>query len=491
MNNAPHPAIQSRWTWLALVAALVAWGLTDVRNRGRIDPADPANPQVHKSDLTVYTEASKAFFDGRNPYTVANPRGWHYLYPPLFAIVLEPLAQFGSQTQVVIWYFLNLLVVWGCYRESRRILALLPGSTELDRTEVRSDRQAKPAAWIAWLAAATVAMPVLNTLQRGQVGVLVLYALLLGLRLTIGSRSWVGAALGGIVLAAAINLKLTPALPALALVAICGVIAIRSGWSNVWTQRAAGLIAGHGLGLVLFFLLLPAAIIGWTANLHHLHTWIDRVVFNHDLGGENDLSYRSVRNQSLTNAVYRAGNLVAFLLGNGPDDQPEPATATIHTVAPSKTMPMDHPAAQAALKVARLGLLVLLLAAGWRLAALGTVFDVATAFGLACAATLLISPLSWAHHYTVLLPALLTAPLWQLSNGRPRLALNLAIAAFSLLAIHYALLDWAGRAGLLGIGTAVWFVVAAATMLKKPASGIGQIDLNENRGHHSVARRAA
>ena len=238
-------------------------------------------------------------------------------------------------------------------------------------------------------------MPVLNTLQRGQVGVLVLYALLLGLRLTIGRRSWVGAALGGIVLAAAIDLKLTPALPALALVGACGMIALRSGWSSVWTQRAAGLIAGQGFGLVLFFLLLPAAVIGWNANLHHLHTWIDRVVFNHDLGGENDLSYRSVRNQSLTNAVYRAGNLIAYLIGAGPDDQPEPATATIHTVAPPKAMPMDHPAAQVALKVVRLGLFLLLLVVSWRLAAAGMQFSTsATAFGLACTATLLISPLS-------------------------------------------------------------------------------------------------
>ena len=491
MNNAPHGWLHHRRLWLALIAALAAWGLTDVRNRGRIDPANPADPQVHKSDLTVYTEASKAFFDGRDPYTVANPRGWHYLYPPLFAIVLEPLAQFDSQTQVVVWYFLNLLVVWGCYRESRRILALLPTGAGSDETGAPSYGEAKTARWVVWLAAATIAMPVLNTLQRGQVGVLVLYALLLGLRLVIGSRSWLGAGLGGIVLAAAINLKLTPALPAAALVGACGVIALRSGWSSVWTQRAAGLIAGQGLGLVLFFLLLPAAVIGWNANLHHLHSWIDRVVFNHDLGGENDLSYRSVRNQSLTNAVYRAGNLIAYLLGKGPDDQPEPATATFHTVAPPDVMPMDRPAAQMALKVVRLGLFVLLLAVSWRLAASGTVFDVATAFGLACAATLLISPLSWAHHYTVLLPALLAVPLWHLSHGRPRLGLNLAIAAFSLLAIHYALLDWAGRAGLLGIGTAVWFVVAAAAMFKKPATGVGQIDIDENRGHDSVARRAA
>ena len=104
-----------------LALALIVWGFTDVRNRGRVDPDDPL---AHKTDLTVYTEAGRAFFDGRNPYDVSNPRGWRYLYPPLFAILLAPLAALAPQWQAVVWYFVSLLFALGCWRESRRIWRL-------------------------------------------------------------------------------------------------------------------------------------------------------------------------------------------------------------------------------------------------------------------------------------------------------------------------------------------------------------------------------
>ena len=85
-----------RWLWFALLIAIVVWGWVDVRRRARIDPD---RPTVHKTDFTVYTEASAAFFDGRDPYEVTNPRGWHYLYPPLFALMLAPLASSIRRTR--------------------------------------------------------------------------------------------------------------------------------------------------------------------------------------------------------------------------------------------------------------------------------------------------------------------------------------------------------------------------------------------------------
>src|SRR5258708_19302962 len=100
--------------WLLAVLALTVWGLTDVRNRGRIDPDDPL---AHKTDLTVYTEAGAAFFDGRNPYDVSNPRGWRYLYPPLLAILMAPLAALDSQWQAGAWDVLSLGFACGPCRE--------------------------------------------------------------------------------------------------------------------------------------------------------------------------------------------------------------------------------------------------------------------------------------------------------------------------------------------------------------------------------------
>src|SRR5262249_6125599 len=86
--------------WMTiLVVALAVWGLTDVRHRPRTDPNNLGN---HRSDFTVYTAAGAAMLRGSDPYTVTNPRGWHYLYPPLFAILVGPLAAIDSQWQGVI-----------------------------------------------------------------------------------------------------------------------------------------------------------------------------------------------------------------------------------------------------------------------------------------------------------------------------------------------------------------------------------------------------
>ncbi|MCH7501565.1 MAG: DUF2029 domain-containing protein, partial [Nitrospinae bacterium] len=110
----------------ALCLGLILWGLTDVRQRAHFDPVlaeqDWREILKHRTDLTVFTEAGAAFFDGRDPYRITNPRGWMYLYPPLFALLIAPLHFLQPQWQGVTWYFLSLAMVWGCYRETVRLL---------------------------------------------------------------------------------------------------------------------------------------------------------------------------------------------------------------------------------------------------------------------------------------------------------------------------------------------------------------------------------
>src|SRR5689334_16039495 len=80
------------------IVAATIWGLVDIKARGR---TEPDRPDRHKTDFTVYTEAGAAFFDGRDPYRVTNPRGWHYLYPPLFALLVAPLSGLDPEAQVL------------------------------------------------------------------------------------------------------------------------------------------------------------------------------------------------------------------------------------------------------------------------------------------------------------------------------------------------------------------------------------------------------
>ncbi len=85
-------------------------------------------------------------------------------------------------------------------------------------------------------------------------------------------------------------------------------------------------------------------------------------------------------------------------------------------------------------------------------------------------ATLLVSPLSWGHHYLIAAPGFLFVPLWFLQHGRIRFAKSLAVSACGLLWAHYLLLDWTGRAGLLGLGTTAWFLGAAIGLLQWSAT---------------------
>ncbi len=194
----------------------------------------------HRTDFTVYTEAGAAFFDGRDPYQVTNPRGWRYLYPPLFAIVVSPLHALPSTGQVCVWFVLSVAMAFGCYYEMRRLIALL------NRQRAFGEGQTRLLFWIGLAGLVTVLLPSLNCLQRGQVEILKLYLLLLGFRILVtgrGARHWF---LAGVVFAMAGILKLTPLLPVACLILYDGVLGLTQRSARLPRLRAASLSAGVG-----------------------------------------------------------------------------------------------------------------------------------------------------------------------------------------------------------------------------------------------------
>src|SRR5436305_814374 len=180
MNGSGHHSTLLRVSIGALVFGVMVWGLTDVRRRARIDPH---NPSIHKTDFTVYTEAGAAMFDGRDPYRISNPRGWKYVYPPLFALVVAPLHALDPQIQALVWFGVSVCMCWGCFRECVRIAWI----TAPDQT--RQGLFGPIPTWIGCAAVSAAILPALNCLQRGQVGVALLYFLLLGYRILAESRA--------------------------------------------------------------------------------------------------------------------------------------------------------------------------------------------------------------------------------------------------------------------------------------------------------------
>ncbi len=459
-----------RWLVVLLLAATI-WGLVDVRRRGY---PYPATPWKHKSDLTVYTEAGAAFFDGRPPYEVSNPRGWTYVYPPIFALALAPLHVLPLQEQVIVWFSLCLLMCWGSYRECVRIVAAVRGED--------GDQALGGKRWIRWLGAMTVAavaLPTLNCLQRGQASIAILYLLLLGLRLVLTGRTyqaWIG---GGLALALSVAIKIVPVMPVAFLLFVQLVAFLRQRRRSqpaaaAGGRRLAGAMLGVGLGLALFLLLVPAALIGWNANVRHLDTWAHLVLSSAGKstatpGFESDT--HSVRNQCLGNALYRLGNFGAYVFADGPedplvdDDNPPPRL-------------MDSPSVDTCLLVVRVSLLLALLLAGLRL---GLRFDStlsrAAGFGVACAALLVLSPVARNHYFLLLAPAVLFLPLWLVRLGNIRAAAALAVVPAALIALQYALMPYVGRIGLLGLGTTAWLMAALVLMARADDTTAGMANV--------------
>jgi hypothetical protein len=437
---------------IGLIAGFAVWGWFDVRSRGAIDPH---RRWMHKTDFTVYTEAGAAFFDGRDPYSVTNTRGWGYLYPPLFAILVAPLHTLDTRNQVLVWFALSVLLGWGCYRELVRIArTLLPHEPE------RGIFGPMPN-WLGGAAVTAAMLPALNCLQRGQVGVAKLYFLLLGFRLLLAGRARIGPIAAGCVFAFPIVLKITPAVPV--------AVAIGQQWTQAWYaparrgwSRAATLCLGTVAGLAVCLLVLPGALVGWRANLDHLGTWWNTVALHAESTSASDFAGDSttVRNQSLTNATHRLGNWADYYFAGGPPDD-GPAQLRLGGAG----LLMDAPLVDGILWLVRAIVACLTVAIGFRMAKAQDQLGQAAAFGMACAATLIVFSIARGHYYVMLLPAVALVGLWLLRHGRSRWAVTMSVVPCVLVIAHYALLDIAGRIGLLGLGITVWYLAAAAVLL--------------------------
>jgi hypothetical protein len=80
--------------------------------------------QSRKGDLDVYLRAAWAAREGKSLYQITDPHGWHYLYPPLLASLMIPLADAPDDASpeskagtlpywvsVTIWYWLGVACI--------------------------------------------------------------------------------------------------------------------------------------------------------------------------------------------------------------------------------------------------------------------------------------------------------------------------------------------------------------------------------------------
>jgi hypothetical protein len=388
----------------------------------------------HRLDVTRYTAAGAALLSGGDPYTVTNPRGLHYLYPPLLAVVLAPLATLPFLAQALVWFAVNIVLASAAYGEAVRLLrAVMPA----------------PPRFVGLSAAAAALFPGVQVLKWGQVGILLLYLILLGTRLAVTGTSALVRVAAGLVLAVAVCVKVVPGLPA-AVLLLALLIADRAEARPLARCRAVA--AGLAVGLLLGLLVVPAAVVGWEANLHHLGTFVDRVVLRVG-GGTNLGSDLLVPGNQAPATLLHTWHRALFRPDLGWMDSKEPGTL----VDPSSVL---WPARTLAAL-----LLAACVLAGARAARDEGRFGVATAVALATLATLFISPIVWRHSFILWHPACLLVPCLLWRRGRRPAASWLAWAPFGftlvslLLPAPWRYLPWEGT------GAALWAVAACAAVL--------------------------
>ena len=240
-NNAfkPLTGIQKTGVCLLLLFALGLGAVVELRG---------ALQHQRKTDLGVYLRAAWAVRTGNDPYSISDDRGWHYVYPPLFAIMMVPLADppagaaregyLPYAVSVGLWYVLTMMM--GC--AGVHVLAKALEETSGDPA-VREQTRFCRRWWALRLLPLLVLLPAIGRSQmRGQVGLVIAF-LLCGMAASLlrGRR-----VRSGIWLASAICIKIIPAF-----------LLILPLWRRDW-RMMAGILTGLALGLAV----IPLAALG-------------------------------------------------------------------------------------------------------------------------------------------------------------------------------------------------------------------------------------
>ena len=104
---------------------------------------------------------------------------------------------------------------------------------------------------------------------------------------------------------------------------------------------------------------------------------------------------------------------------------------------------------------------------------------------------MVVSPIARGHYFLLLAPGVLLVPLWLDRRGRGRAGIVMAAIPPVLSVLHYVLLPYAGRVGLLGLGTAAWLMAALVLMARADQAARRMADLHEASTTAPALGRAA
>jgi hypothetical protein len=328
--------------------------------------------QRRMTDLDVYLRAAWALRAGVDFYDVTDENGWHYQYPPLFVILMTPLADpvpwadssgmLPFPVSVAIWYAFSVLcLVFAVHR--------LAGALEAHFVDASARRP--PPGCRHWWALRVVPIlaclvPICHTLVRGQVNLLLLALICSMAAALLRGQSWrAGAWLSG-----AICLKVIPAFLLLI---------------PLW-RRDVRCLAGCAVGLVVGLGVIPAMVFGVPRTIAYYEEY-DQKLLRPGLGTGTDQS----RAKELIESTANDSQSVLAVMHN--------------TIYPDRLErpPLPSQGVRWAQHIiCGLMALVTLLAAGWRRPA--TSAGTALFIGLLVLDMLLFSPVCHLHYFCLSLP---------------------------------------------------------------------------------------
>ena len=390
----------------ALIVPIVGFQrstLRTLRKAGEFDAANPdwntaigraegtRRPAADKGAIGRWRKAVRQFWAGRNIYdkppidyatvntqpvsSVESPPDWGvvFMHPntPFVVLLLTPFAYLPVGAMALSYNIAKLL-------------ALVAGL--LAAAAVAGHGKRRVVDWVVGLGLLWAILPVIGDVQHGNTNVFAMAAVAVHLWLYRKGRDW----LAGLPLAAAICLKMTPAL-----------------FLVYWLyQRSWKTLAGSLGWLVLLAVVIPAAAVGPSRYATLSTTWFNNMIRPGLVRGS---WYPEHVNQSLSGVVSRY-----FQDGQngdiywGPDDDPHylsPRHGWITVAA------LPTPAAKGLLRAGQLAIAALLAwAIGWRKLRRDDGRR-ALHYALVLLAMMLLNQRTWQHHAAVLLPA--GVAIWQ------------------------------------------------------------------------------
>lgn len=243
---------QKKWLGILLIAGLV-WGVgISTFYRGAVSPKQ-------RTDLTVYLKAGEVVAEGRSEkiYETENVRHWNYVYSPLLAILLAPVSKWPIGINVTLAYALSIACLAGTVLLSRRfpgsVLTVKTGRQTCTSVPAPSPEYRTASRQIAL--SMIFCLPILlNTLTRGQLGIITLFFMAAIFYSYLAEHKIIT----GLLLALAVTLKISP------LAFLVFFFLMKRQWKILLYT-----LTGFGF----FFFLFPSLFIGFHRNWELLKIW--------------------------------------------------------------------------------------------------------------------------------------------------------------------------------------------------------------------------